>query len=138
MAKPKLILPEHYTKDNDGLNKNWSDVDTVFLNPPYSQMDLWVDKLIQELDKNDFLQAILLANASTDTKWFHKLCDASHYSRPLACFVRGRIKFRSPYIIESKKDRPEKPSVFFYLCGVSMNQDTFKEVFEQIGHVVEL
>ena len=48
-----------YTIDDDGLSKSWEG-ETVFLNPPYSQSSIWIEKAYEESQKEDTLVAVLI------------------------------------------------------------------------------
>jgi len=78
----------HYTKDDNGLTKDWSGC-RVWLNPPYSRplINQFVKKMI---DNNN---GIMLTFNRTDNKMFQD------YIFPNAAgmmFMRGRIKFYKP------------------------------------------
>jgi len=77
---------KYYTMQQDGLNQSWSG-ESVFINPPYSQISRWVDKAIDELPKTQ--RIVFLIPARTDTKYFEKL--SSYAYRTL--FVKRRLKF---------------------------------------------
>ena len=93
---------KYYTKNSDGLGQNWlQDLETpigfvwgsIWCNPPYSQINKWVEKAYCEFKKfgGSFYKIILLLPARTDTKWFHKYI----YKNP-NCeirFIKGRLKF---------------------------------------------
>ena len=135
----------YYTREQDGLKQDWDWADTIFLNPPYRDMSKPVEKLISWLDINrPTQQAIMLCNAATDTRWFHRICSVRYYAHVSLCIVRGRIQFYQPKAIEkreskskSKKTRnqPEKPSLFVYF---GKQQKLFGEVFSSVGEVVGL
>lgn len=84
-----------YTKEDDGLSKNWSD-ETVFCNPPYSRktksnpgQQAWIEKCHEEYVLHN-TTSVLLIPARTDTEAMHEhiFADAKYL-----CFVKGRIKF---------------------------------------------
>ena len=76
---------KHYTKAENGLLQSWKN-ETVFCNPPYSEVKKWVKKASEE--KAD---TIMLIPARTDTKWFHEFI----YQNPnvTILFLKGRLKF---------------------------------------------
>ena len=87
IANKTVRAEVYYTKDNDGLLKEW--LGNVWLNPPYGQpfISQFSDAIIEKLPEFD--QIIVLVNNATDTQWLHQIldvCDA-------VCFVHGRIKF---------------------------------------------
>ena len=78
---------KHYTKDDDGLSKDWSG-ETVFCNPPYGrEIAEWVKKCDRE--SNNGATIVLLIPARTDTAYFHDYIYGKHEIR----FIRGRLYF---------------------------------------------
>lgn len=69
----------------DGLTTEWQKLN--FVNPPYSEIDKWVDKAIEESKKAK--ETTLLIPARTDTQWFKKLYDHG----VLIQLLNGRLKF---------------------------------------------
>lgn len=78
-----------YTKDQNGLLKSWKN-ETVFCNPPYSQIKLWVKKCYEEFKLNK-VTVILLLPARTDTKYFHEFISGN----ALLFFIKGRLHFNN-------------------------------------------
>lgn len=77
-----------FTKDDDGLTKNWGG-QNVFCNPPYGRdIGKWVKKAYEESRKDNTLVVMLLP-ARTDTKWFHEWI----YGKAEIRFIKGRLKF---------------------------------------------
>lgn len=90
-AKSSFILPV------DGLSAKWSG--KVWLNPPYSDIEPWMDKL----SNHGFGTAIVFAR--TDTAWMQRhlrLADS-------VFFIKGRVKFLTPEFKE--KTNGGSPSV---------------------------
>lgn len=80
--------PCPYMSKEDNLNKVYNK--DLYINPPYSQIDLWVDFIIKQLQNND-ITIYLLIPVRTDTKYFHKLmAQQFHYD---LYFIKGRLKF---------------------------------------------
>ena len=78
----------YYTKNDDGLSKNWIGK-TVFCNPPYGkEIKNWVKKCWEEGQKENTI-VVMLIPARTDTIYFHQ------YIYPFAeiRFIKGRLKF---------------------------------------------
>jgi phage N-6-adenine-methyltransferase len=77
--------------DNNGLRKDW--FGRVWLNPPYSEVNLWLNRLYVHGN------GIALVFARTDTKWAQKYMEKADS----VFFLKGRIKFlnsnfeKSPY-----------------------------------------
>lgn len=78
---------KHYTKEDDGLSKNWGG-QRVFCNPPYGrELPKWVKKCYEESLNGTLV--VMLIPARTDTRWFHDYI----YNKAEIRFVKGRIKF---------------------------------------------
>jgi len=72
----------------DGLEIDWKD--SNYVNPPYSNLKLWIKKSYEEWNKGNTV--VMLIPARTDTIAFHKYIFGSAEVR----FVKGRIKFEKP------------------------------------------
>ena len=80
----KVPATKHYM--SGGLDKAWKG--KVYMNPPYGDvLGQWIEKLIEEHEGGEVVEAIALVPSRTDTKWF-RACKA--YRR---CFIFGRLKF---------------------------------------------
>jgi len=86
-TKDNAKCVKFYTKEDNGLSKDWSK-DVVFMNPPYGkELTLWVEKAYNEYLKG--ATVVILMPARTDTSYFHKyICGVGKIK-----FLRGRIKF---------------------------------------------
>jgi len=88
--------------DKNGLTTEWGT--STFVNPPYSNVALWIEKSHQEWKKGKTI--VMLINAITDTKAFHKYI----YNQAEIRFLEGRISFINPN--EPDKKTPNvKPSM---------------------------
>lgn len=85
----------------DNLITEWK-VAKYFINPPYSDIKSWVNKVIHESEKGSEIH--LLVPARTDTKWFHTLLN---YGIQIT-FIKGRLRF-------SEKGSAPFPSVLIKL-----------------------
>ena len=79
---------KYFTEEVDGLAEDWIG-ETVFCNPPYSNIKEWVKKCYYEGNK-DNTTVILLIPARTDTKYFHEYI--YHKAKEIR-FIKGRLKF---------------------------------------------
>jgi site-specific DNA-methyltransferase (adenine-specific) len=79
--------PKFFTEQDDGLSQDWSG-NTVYVNPPYSNVKAWVNKALIESRKPDTTVVMLVA-ARTDTKFFHDYCTKANQ----IFFIKGRLKF---------------------------------------------
>ena len=71
----------------DGLKADWQKV--TFVNPPYSQVEKWLRKCHEELNKGNCDIIIFLTFANTDTNWFHSYILGKAQIR----FIKGRLRF---------------------------------------------
>ena len=79
----------YFTKQEDGLTKDWGG-HVVFCNPPYGrEISLWVKKCFDEVYLGKCQCAVMLLPARTDTKWFHRYI----YHKSEIRFIEGRLKF---------------------------------------------
>ena len=81
------VCPAEPQRDNLAEQAEWEKVS--YCNPPYSAMDAWVNKIIQQWRKEKTI--VLLCPARTNTNWWHD------YIIPFASeirFVRQGIKFK--------------------------------------------
>lgn len=117
----------YYTKDDDGLIKEW--FGNVWMNPPYAQplISEFSDALVNKYKTGEFNQACVLVNNATDTAWLQNmlsLCSS-------ICFIKTRVKFI---------DKDGKPSgaplqgqvILYY----GPNVDLFNHEFSQYGTVM--
>lgn len=128
----KLIkATTYFDKEQNGLLQKW-DYSNIFLNPPYSRgmMQSCVNKIIKEIDYKQNL--ILLANASTDSKWFHQLLEIS----TIQCLTLGRIAF---YNVDGKSMKGNtKGQCFFLISSDSKVCQRFIDEFNDVGKIFKL
>jgi hypothetical protein len=74
----------HHTTEADGLNPQRLWQGTVFLNPPLSNAEAFVERLLREHREESVHEAIVLVPAMTDAAWFRSLrrCVRTFLSRP--------------------------------------------------------
>ena len=121
-TNPTVPAKTLYTKTENGLDKKWQG--RVYMNPPYGrEIREWVEKLNDEYNTGNIIEAITLLPARTDTAWFKIL---RNYPR---CFIHGRLKFGN-----AKSSAPF-PSVAIYL---GVQQEKFEQVFSELGDVYVL
>lgn len=75
-----------FTKEDDGISRNWGGGEIVWCNPPYGrEIGKWVKKGYEE---SKAAVVVMLLPARTDTAWYHDYCTKGRIT-----FVRGRLKF---------------------------------------------
>lgn len=90
-TKETAKCTKYYTKEDDGLSKDWGG-NQVFVNPPYGRdIGKWVKKSYEESIRTDMLtQVVMLIPSRTDTKYFHDYI----YGKSRIRFIKGRLKFK--------------------------------------------
>lgn len=78
-----------YTKEQDGLSKEWGGGHTVFCNPPYGRaIGKWV-RYAYEQSQQPNTTVVMLIPSRTDTSYFHDYI----YGKAELRFIRGRLRF---------------------------------------------
>ncbi len=90
-TKDNAKLKNFMTQEQDGLRLSWHGL-RVWCNPPYSQIDLWVEKAIRETEIGCPIVCLLLPSR-TDRPWFTKL-DNLRSQRCYLEYIKGRLKFK--------------------------------------------
>lgn len=99
-TKENAKCKKYYTKEDDGLSKDWYG-ETVFMNPPYGrEIGKWVKKAALSATT-----VVCLLPARTDTKWFHLYINNVAEIR----FIKGRLKFG-----DSKNSAPFPSMIVIY------------------------
>ncbi|MBP7319557.1 MAG: adenine methyltransferase [Lachnospiraceae bacterium] len=78
---------KYYSEGKNGLLQDWNG-ETVFCNPPYSQIATWVKKCHDEGNKPNTV-VVMLIPARTDTRYFQN----EILNRAELRFIAGRLKF---------------------------------------------
>lgn len=113
----------HYTKDSDGLTKDWCG--KVFMNPPYSSdlITLFCKKLVKHFECGDILEAIVLVNNATETGWFNVLIEKAS----AVIFTKGRVKY---WMSSGDTGNPLQGQAFIYFGS---NAKKFMQEFNRRG-----
>ena len=82
---PCPINPEGL-RDFDGLGE-WQGT-SIFINPPYSNPKIWIEKVVQEQRKGKTI--VMLLRVDTSTNYFHELVLPNAELR----WIRGRVRFK--------------------------------------------
>ena len=68
-AEPEPHADTTYTKEDDGLEQEW--FGNVFLNPPFSNKERWLEKTLQETNSGNADLVVTVLPVDTSTRWFH-------------------------------------------------------------------
>ena len=130
IANETVGAETYYTKDDDGLTKEWRG--RVWMNPPYAQplMSRFADKLCEEVMSLRVTEAIVLVNNATETTWFQRLAGLS----AAICFVDKRVRFLDP---EGNKGAPLQGQAVLYFGDNVDGTGGFADMFGDAGVVVE-
>lgn len=126
-----------YTVADDGLSQPWQ-AKTVFLNPPYCDprnqgtsrrlvTQLWINKLLHEIQLGNVSQAILLVSANWGYKWFYELFKTV----PMACITHDLIKFIQPGQTPEQATPAKRATAFFGFGDIE--DDRFYRAFLGLG-----
>jgi phage N-6-adenine-methyltransferase len=91
-AERSPFADECYTEDEDGLGQWWHG--DVWVNPPYSDIQPWIDRIIGEVREDGLIETdteriILLCKGDSSTQWWHR---TGRYASAV-CFIEGRLSF---------------------------------------------
>lgn len=80
-----------FTRADDGLHTSWAHFgSTVFVNPPYSEVEKWIEKAAYEANTHD-ITVVMLVKADTSTQWWR-----NNYKKATEVRFRERIQFVPP------------------------------------------
>ncbi|MCK5600910.1 adenine methyltransferase [Candidatus Pacearchaeota archaeon] len=105
-AAKRAGFHKFFTRRDNPLKKNWKQ--DFFMNPPYSQIETWIDKAYKEHMKWS-VNGVILTYAKTDTKWWHKYVEGQKGVE--VHFIKGRIKFL-------QNGKPSKNSAPYPSCFI--------------------
>lgn len=116
----------NYRDQDNGLALPWTKRGLVYVNPPYSELKLWVPKVVEE-SKAD-AEIIMLIPARTETINFQL---AMRWANSL-CFVAGRLKYLDDGK-PSKHSAPFPSAVLYY----GSRWAAFADAFHTLGHCMD-
>lgn len=93
----------YFTPEMNGLKQDWSQYETLWMNPPYGrEIGKWVKKAYESSLNGSTV--VCLLPARTDTKWWHEYCMNGEIR-----LVKGRLKFG-----DSKNSAPFPSAVVIF------------------------
>lgn len=81
-------LPRYWSEDVDGLTQNWGP-ERVFCNPPFNDVESWVEKSIFETFQNYCQFALMLVNNDCSTRWW----DTAYTHSTHRVYINRRVKY---------------------------------------------
>jgi hypothetical protein len=89
-----------------GLEREWGT--STFVNPPYSEIKLWVERGFNEALKGKII--VMLIPSRTDTRWWHDYVMKAYEIR----FIKGRLKFG-----DNKNSAPFPSAIVIFKGGLT-------------------
>jgi phage N-6-adenine-methyltransferase len=128
VANAVVKAATYHNAEADGLSQRWSG--RVWMNPPYQSgiVDRFVEKLVAAVKAGDVMQAVVLVNNATETKWFQRLTA----NATAICFPCGRIRFWHP---DKSKAAPLQGQAVVYMGA---DADGFARAFGPFGLCVDI
>ena len=123
IAQKVVEATKYYTKEDDGLSKEWSG--RVFLNPPFSMLKAFSDKLINSLDSID--EAIFVCRMDLSNAWGRAV--VRHCS--MFCIPDKRIQFYGP-----DEKTVKSNNMANLILGFKTKETLFHFGFSDIGFVI--
>jgi len=119
------------TMKDDGLKKVWRHSGLVYINPPFTRgiLSRWVEKVIEESQRHQNRELLLLTPGDLGTKWAKTL----HETAQAIAFMRGRINFIRP---DGQYEQGAKQSSVIWYFGERGSR--FQRVFAEAANVVTL
>ena len=122
-AQRVVKAKKYYTKEDDGLSKEWSG--RVFLNPPFSDLKGFSNKLVADLKNIE--SVVFIGRMDVGNKWGQKLLSWC----TVFCVPRKRIQFYKPGGISTKQNN--MANIIFGLKNI--NPWRFYKAFSPFGVV---
>lgn len=130
MANKHVKAKRYFDEKSNAFKKVWfKDKGRVFMNPPYGRkvIDASIDIFLENWNNKSILQAVVLVNNATETKWFQSLLRSANS----ICMPERRISFEA---VDGKNvSGNTRGQVFFYFGRQSSK---FENVFKSIGVVL--
>lgn len=114
----------HFTIRADGLSRTWGG--RVWLNPPYSKVMPWAEKLRSSSLVTD---AVVIVNSGTETAWYHLLMEHCQ----AMCLPTKRVAFLD---LDNKPASMTRAGQTVFYAGEHALR--FHRTFESVGRVLDL
>lgn len=115
-SKENAKLPRYYDEEADGLSQSWYE-ESVWCNPPYSDIGAWVEKSWREMAKGCRRVVMLIPANRTEQDWWHEHIEPYRDGRGAVNGTTVRVKFvRRRIAFDYPKHRPQPRSPMFGCC----------------------
>ena len=136
-ANPQKTIParHHMTKADNSLDKSWKGKGGVYMNPPYSCADVFVQKMVEEYLQGHVPGAIsLLLSTTVCSKKTGPLVQETASAQ---CWIHGRLRFR--YGTEARMGIIGEPlTVPSVLTYWGPEVEKFNRLFTELGTCVSI
>lgn len=130
-AESEPIATERYTASDDGLHERWHG--RVWVNPPYSDVEPWLGKGLEETLAGDVETAVYLLPVRSSTKWWHHFVAEA----TACCLIEGRVSYVGGDVNDDKGGGHNAPFpsaiVVFGACP-----DALLDVLDRMGTVYHI
>lgn len=125
-AEPIPIAKTRFDIEDNGLARDWTGYDSIYVNPPYSDLKSWMKKVTREASRDDadapsLIMCLLPGN--TSTQWFHQYAANGDY----LTLIEGRLTFHG-----TKKNAPFASILTVFADDLS---DDVLELLDSLGAV---
>jgi phage N-6-adenine-methyltransferase len=126
-GSPNVPAGWHFIQEDDGLNRNWVAL-TLYMNPPYSDVKRWINKLTEEYESGHVQQAIALVKADPSTRWFQQIWESAE----VVCFVDHRLRFHGT--VKNSSAATFASAIAYF----GSKPERFCDAFESLGPIVRV
>jgi len=116
------------------LERNWI-ADTVFMNPPFSELNNWIDKLLEEMQaKRIQIGLVIVPSSRIGELWYHQLISAYPHA-----VMKEKVNYDR--LVDGKRTVAGRSN--FVTCLVTVSQkhlcssvfENLKDIFEDVAWV---
>ena len=136
LANETVKATHYYSKEDNGLEQPWRG--RIWLNPPFKRSQtpgkktgqgFWIRKLLDEYERGNIDQAVLLTTCRPDTSWFEPLLDFP------VCNCRYKVGFYVPEEGQILQVHSHMHGTLFIYLG--MWEQQFIDNFSQFGRITK-
>jgi phage N-6-adenine-methyltransferase len=133
IANDTVKAKTYFNSEQNGLFKSWEGYDNVFLNPPYSEIGVWVRKIANEFKQpKSPKEMVVICPVRSESPWFQEILQIK--SLQFVFFKKGRCPFSDPNGVIHKKP-PFSTCIFVF--GSKSLGEKFTQAFKNEGSFVK-